>query len=77
MCTERQLAVVGDMTIDAEHPRASEGEPSLSLRPLQPGEQLWDIAKHYHTTVEELMRANELTDSEVLGGKMLLIPRQR
>ena len=74
---EKQLAVVRDVTVDTEHPINGEGAPSVVLRPLMAGEQLWDVAKQYHTTVSDLMHANELEDGEVVGGRMLLIPKRR
>lgn len=52
--------------------------PSLVLRALNEGETLWDIAKQYRTTAEDILAANELTDGSALTvGKMLLIPRTR
>ena len=51
---------------------------SLVLRALQEGETLWDIAKQYRTTAEEILAANELTENSLLeAGRMLLIPRTR
>ena len=51
---------------------------SLVLRALQEGETLWDIAKQYRTTAEDILAANELTDGSALTvGRMLLIPRKR
>ena len=65
--------------LSAEEPAGSDTEaPSLVLRALNEGETLWDIAKQYRTTAEEILAANELTDGSTLNvGRMLLIPRQR
>ncbi len=52
--------------------------PSLVLKPLQKGQRLWDVAKQYRTTVEDILSANELEDeSELNVGEVLLIPRKR
>ena len=52
--------------------------PSLVLRMLKKGESLWNLAKQYRTTVEEILKANELTEeAAAAGGQMLLIPRKR
>ena len=64
-------SVVGERT------RGEGEQPSVVLRMAVPGEQLWDIAKLYGTTAEEIMRANELQEEELPRGKMLLIPRVR
>ena len=52
--------------------------PSLVLRPLQPGQRLWDLAKEYRTTVSDILSANEFeSESDAPTGEMLLIPRKR
>ena len=65
--------------VSAEEPGERDVEaPSLVLRSLNEGQRLWDVAKQYHTTVEEILSANELTDDAALDpGRMLLIPRKR
>ncbi len=55
-----------------------EGErPSVVLRLAAPGEGLWDIAKFYGTTTQEIMKANELEEDALPLGRMLLIPNTR
>lgn len=52
--------------------------PSLVLKPLQHGQRLWDMAKQYRTTVEDILSANELQEeSELAVGDVLLIPKRR
>lgn len=38
------------------------------------GEKVWDIARRYNTTVEDIMSENELTSEEIDGKMMLMIP---
>lgn len=55
-----------------------EGEsrrPSLVLRRVACGEELWSLARDYRTTVEEIMAVNHLSDEVMEEEKMLLIPR--
>ena len=52
-------------------------QPSVVLRMAAPGERLWDIAKAYGTTTEEITQANELEEGCLPTGRMLLIPRVR
>lgn len=52
-------------------------QPSVVLRMAVPGESLWSLAKAYGTTAEQIIRANELEDDHLPGGKMLLIPGVR
>ena len=59
---------------------AAEGEgerPSLILRMLEQGEALWDVAKAYGTTINDIISVNELSDESAAAGKLLLIPRRR
>ncbi len=61
-------------------PRAEEDgrTPSLVLKPLSKGWRLWDMAKQYRTSVEDILSANELEDESALSvGDVLLIPRKR
>ena len=51
--------------------------PSVVLRLAAPGEGLWDIAKAYGTTTEQILKANELEEEELPLGRMLLIPSTR
>ena len=65
-------------SLSAEPAERDVNAPSLVLRALTEGETLWDIAKQYKTTVEEILAANELTESSLLeSGRMLLIPQGR
>ncbi|MBQ1242346.1 MAG: LysM peptidoglycan-binding domain-containing protein, partial [Oscillospiraceae bacterium] len=61
-------------------PRSEEQEkaPSLVLKPLLKGQRLWDIAKQYRTTCEDILCANEAEDESAFSvGEMLLIPKRR
>ncbi len=45
---------------------------------VQPGDSLWKIAREYHTSVEEIMAANRLSNSEIRpGDKLILIKSVR
>lgn len=40
---------------------------------VQPGESLWSIARKYHITVDDLVKINHLTTTNISTGKMLKI----
>lgn len=63
--------------IHVEERAETEERPSVILRLAQPGECLWDIAKAYATTTQDILTANELTEPDRLEGTLLLIPRSR
>lgn len=51
-------------------------KPSITIYFIQPGDTLWKIAKRYHTTVEELMNANEIEDpNRLVPGERLFIQK--
>ena len=49
-------------------------QPSVILRAVHPGEDLWTVAKAYLTTDSDIMEASGLTSGEIFPGQMLLIP---
>ena len=51
--------------------------PSVVLRMPTPGEELCDIAKAHGTTMENIIRANEMDEDNIFAGHMLLIPSVR
>ncbi|MCC6141268.1 MAG: LysM peptidoglycan-binding domain-containing protein [Nitrospira sp.] len=67
-------ALPSDASIDdGEDSMAAASHPtSLSVKP---GDTLWGIAKRFHTTVQDLMAANELTGTRILIGQAIRLPR--
>lgn len=53
-------------------PLASCGETSYHI--VQAGDTLWNLAKRYNTTVEELKRLNNLTSDMLSIGQKLIVP---
>ena len=75
MLENQDYVGVCDVRLAGERERGS-AQPSLVLRNVV-DESLWDIAKHYGITRQDVMRANDLESEEQLGGKVLLIPQRR
>lgn len=67
------------MSLSAEkHESAATDMPSLVLRAMSSGETLWNLAKQYRTTVEDILAANEMAEEAAAKvGQLLLIPRKR
>lgn len=74
---QRQMTGIISAALTGERQRGSGTQPSVVLRLAAPGECLWDIAKAYATTAEQIAQANELENDALPAGKMLLIPRVR
>lgn len=74
--SKRQLGMITALTAGQESEN-SEERPSLVMRRLEQGEQLWDVAKAYHTTISDIVAVNELESGGVTDGRLLLIPKRR
>lgn len=65
-------ARLGEARVAGEGPR-----PSVVLRMAAPGEGVWELAKTYGTTCQQILQANELEEEALPDGRMLLIPSTR
>ena len=72
-----QVAAVEQAKLGEPRTAAEGTRPSVVLRLPVQGEGIWEIAKAYGTTMEEIIQANELEGEELPLGKMLLIPGVR
>lgn len=59
--------------IDVEFDDAVSKKPYIRMFFVQEGDTLWNIAKHYKTTVDSLMKHNSLTEDEISVGQVLKI----
>ncbi len=62
-----------------EHPlnlEALKALPGFLIYVVQPSDTLWDIAKAYHTTSDQICSMNEMTAPEVIPGQKLLLVKQ-
>lgn len=50
--------------------------PSLIIYYVKPGDSLWKIAKKYRTTVEDIMKYNDLKDDKIFPGDQLMIAKK-
>lgn len=70
-----EAMVVRDVSV--EEAESTQERPSIVLRAIGREESLWDVAKHYGTTIQDIRRANELEEDQPCSGQLLLIPRKR
>ena len=73
----RQTAGVAQVRLEEDAPRDPAARPSIVLRAVEEGERLWDIAKAYGTTMEDIVQANSLGEDALTAGRVLLIPKKR
>lgn len=70
--TEHKDFIVNVTPVEGEAP---EKKASITIYVVQKGDSIWKIAKKYCTTVENIIKANSMENSdEVLAGQKLLIP---
>ena len=74
---QQKVNTVCEARLEEDQPRDSSQRPSIVLRMVEAGESLWDIAKAYAATEEDIISANELTEEIAPVGKLLLIPKKR
>ena len=61
---------VEEMTLDTENEI-----PSVRIYIVQAGDTLWQIAKRYNTTMDAIVKANDIKDPNmIMPGQKLIIP---
>ena len=73
ICYEIKKEFISDVVEeDGEKP---EKKASITIYVVGKGDTLWELAKHYNTTIKELMNINNLEENSYLEeGKKLIIP---
>ena len=64
------------LDVEEVEPAQEREQPSIVVYFIQPGDNLWKIAKRFNTTIEELVKANNIEDPEnLVPGDRLIITR--
>jgi len=59
-------------------PQTNRGADSKrKMHTIEPGDNLWKIARKYHVSVEELMRTNRMESEKLRPGKQIEIPEKK
>ncbi|WP_343277405.1 LysM domain-containing protein, partial [Ligaoa zhengdingensis] len=66
--------VMGELAVDENKPRQQDGSAALTIYFAQPGENVWDIAKRYHTSMAAVMEENAIEKEQLRDRATLLIP---
>ena len=72
--TVNKICTITEVHFDEQSPVAQD-RPSLIA--VHTGGRLWDLAKQYSSTVEQIKAYNQIESDAVSQGTFLLIPRQR
>ncbi|MCD8120138.1 MAG: DUF3794 domain-containing protein [Lachnospiraceae bacterium] len=77
LVTRQETAeVIMDVKEEPFDMEALENMPAMTGYQVRENETLWDIAKHYHTTEENIMAVNDLTMPEVSEGDRILLVKE-
>ncbi len=66
--------VLSDITFDEAKTKPKNGDYALKLYFANKGEEIWNIAKRYSTSVEAIMEENDLEEETLSQHGMILIP---
>jgi hypothetical protein len=58
-------------------PSSSPQAPRKKMHTIEPGDNLWKIARKYHVSVEELMKTNRMETEKLRPGRQLEIPEKK
>ena len=50
--------------------------PGITVYMVKQGDTLWDIAKKFYTTMEEIISMNDLEDDQVSSGQPLILVKK-
>lgn len=72
------VELITQAEIDTEEVADAQAQPSIVIYFVQRNDTLWNIAKKYHTTIQEITAVNDIEDNGMLfQGQQLLIPKRK
>lgn len=73
-----RVRCISGINVDTDTVRQTGDFPSVIIKYVYATQPIWNIAKQYNTTTDEILAANGLDDIDMIeAGSMLLIPRKR
>lgn len=74
LCPSARHVCLSDLEVDGENKLVRDGDYALKLYYGVEHEDIWDIAKRCHTSVDAIMEENELAEEQLANAGMLFIP---
>jgi len=71
---KNDIALICDFNVDENAPAEKQCKGAMIIYFPDNEEKVWDIARKYGASVDEIMRINELDCDTVNEGKMILVP---
>ncbi len=74
----KSIDVITDVQVDEDAPIDKTSQPGIIIYFAEASDTLWDIAKRYNTTIDEIASVNKIDENEKLHNRQqLLIPKRR
>ena len=73
-CEKRMI--ISKVEVQPLYMQKSQAMPGITVYVVKRGDAMWDIAKHFYTTVEEICTLNELESDQVTPGMPLLLVKK-
>ena len=70
----REISLISDYSIDENKPLKRNTKGAMIIYFPDEEDSVWDIARKYNASVEEIMRINELENDNIPNGKTILVP---
>ena len=67
------INVLTDISV-CERENCTKSDAAIYIYYAEKGEKLWNIARHYNSSKEEIMLINDLKEEEILNSKAIIIP---
>ncbi len=74
--SEKNMEFISDVNVDLDAPIIKSNQAGITIYFAQEGEDLWDIAKRYNTTSEEIATVNNISEDYLSKKQQLLIPKR-
>lgn len=72
--TSKSYRTIAEVSANEDQPKQKDENSALTIYYAEKGENLWDIARKYCTSVDVIKLENELSEDTLEHGGMLLIP---
>lgn len=77
LISEQTVSAVADIDWDESAKVDKSSQAGITVYFVQSGDEMWDIAKRYHTTLDEISSVNKLDiGAGLVPGQQLLIPKR-
>lgn len=69
-----ECTVLSDIIVDESNPKHADNNCAVKLYYADEGEDIWEIAKKYSTSINAIMEENNFSDEKISERSMMLIP---